>query len=98
MTNRYETIYKPDDLRFPIAHREELYGGKTPVEAARIFDNVLQNHATKAQTDCVLINASFAIQVIEPDKSIEECIGIARESLESGKAFRTFKHFVELNS
>ena len=98
MTNRYETIYQPDDLHFSIAHREELYGGETPDEAAHIFDNVLQNCATKAQTECVLINASFAIQVIEPEKSIEECIDIARESLHSGKAFRTFKRFIELNS
>ena len=38
----------------------------------QIFDNVLQNRATKAQTDCVLINASFAIQAMEPAKPIEE--------------------------
>jgi anthranilate phosphoribosyltransferase len=31
-------------------------------------------------------------------KSIEECIGIARESIDSGAALRTFKKFVELNS
>ena len=31
-------------------------------------------------------------------KSIEECIAIARESIDSGAALRTFKKFVELNS
>ena len=81
MTNRYETIYRPADLGFSIARQEELYGGDTPQEAARIFDNVLENRATKAQTDCVLINASFAIQAVEPMKRIEECVAIARESL-----------------
>ena len=63
-----------------------------------IFNNVLENKATKAQTDCVLINASFAIQAMEPAKPIEECVAIARESLESGKALNTLKKFVELNS
>ena len=98
MTNRYETIYKPSELGFSLARQEELYGGTTPREAACIFDNVLQNHATKAQTDCVLINASFAIQAMEPAKPIEECVAIARESLESGKALKTLKQFIELNS
>lgn len=59
MTNRYETIYQPSDLGFSMAHQEELYGGKTPEEAAKIFDNVLHNKGSKAQTDCVLINASL---------------------------------------
>lgn len=98
MTNRYETIYKPSELGFDIVRQEELFGGNTPQEAARIFDNVLHNCATKAQTECVLINASFAIQAMEPLKPIEECVAIARESLQSGKALRTLKKFIELNS
>lgn len=98
MTNRYETIYKPSELGFSLARQEELYGGGTPEEASRIFDNVLENKATKAQTDCVLINASFAIQAMETDKPIEECVAIARESLESGKALDTLKRFIKLNS
>lgn len=98
MTNRYETIYRPANLGFIPVKQEELYGGATPEEAASIFNRVLENRATPAQTNCVLINASFAIQAIEPEKSIEECVAIARESLESGKALRTLKKFVELNS
>lgn len=98
MTNRYETIYTPSELGFSLARQEELYGGVTPKEASRIFDNVLENKATRAQTDCVLINASFAIQTMEPEKTIEECVAIARESLESGKALNTLKKFIQLNS
>lgn len=98
MTNRYETIYKPSELGFSLARQEELFGGNTPEEASRIFDDVLQNQATKAQTDCVLINASFAIQAMEPSKSIEDCVAAAKESLESGKALATFKKFIEINS
>lgn len=98
MTNRYETIYKPSELGFSLARQEELSGGNSPEEAARIFDRVLMNEATRAQTDCVLINASFAIQSIEPDKSIEECVAASRESLESGRALQTFKKFIEINS
>ncbi|WP_300728535.1 anthranilate phosphoribosyltransferase [uncultured Bacteroides sp.] len=98
MTNLYETIYAPSDLGFSLARQEDLYGGSTPQEAAKIFDNVLLNQATKSQKECVLINASFAIQTMEPGKDIYECIDIAKESLESGKAWNTFQKFIELNS
>lgn len=98
MTNLYETIYTPTGLGFSMAKSSDLYGGSTPGEAARIFDNVLQNQATRSQTECVLINASFAIQAMEPRKTIHECIEISKESLASGNAWKSFKKFVELNS
>lgn len=98
MTNNYETIYTPHNLGFDPVAQHELFGGDTAKEATIIFDNVLENKSTKAQKNCVLINASFAIQAIEPEKSIEECVDIARESLESGKALRTLKKFIEINS
>ena len=43
--------------------------------------------------------AGLGIQVMEKgQKSIEECVEIARESIDSGKALATFKKFVEINS
>jgi anthranilate phosphoribosyltransferase len=98
-TNNYERIFKPSDLGFAIAKPEELVGGATEEEAAEIFDAVLENRALPAQKNIVLANAGFGIQVLEKgQKSIEECIEIARESIDSGAALRTFKKFVELNS
>lgn len=97
-TNGNEKIYKPEDLGFDRYEEAELDGGKTPEEAARIFDNVLNNRATKAQKEVIVANSAFAIQVIEPGKSIVECIDIARESLESGKALATLKRFLNINS
>ncbi|MGN0053189.1 MAG: anthranilate phosphoribosyltransferase [Bacteroides sp.] len=98
MTRTSEHIYRPQDLGFCMARSEELCGGQSKEEAARIFDNVLNNCATPAQTQCVLLNAAFAIQVMEPQLDIETCIGKSRESLESGKALATLKKFIELNS
>ena len=98
-TNQYERIYQPQDLGFEVAHPEELVAGATEVEAKNIFDAVLENRALPAQKNIVLANAAFGIQVLEQGKkSIEECIAIARESLDSGAALRTFRRFVELNS
>ena len=98
-TNNYERIFKPSDLGFSIIKPEELRAGANEQEAKEIFDAVLANTALPAQKNVVLANAAFAIQVLEKGKKdIEECIDIARESIDSGKALDTFKKFVELNS
>ena len=98
-TNDYEKIFSPSDLGFRIAMPDELKGGATEQEAKEIFDAVLENRALEAQKNIVLANAAFAIQVMEKGKkSIEECIAIARESIDSGAALSTFKKFVVLNS
>ena len=98
-TNDYEKIFSPSDLGFKIAQPDELRGGATEQEAKEIFDAVLENRALEAQKNIVLANAAFGIQVMENGKkNIEECIGIARESIDSGAALSTFKKFVALNS
>lgn len=98
-TNNYERIFKPSDLGMGIIPPEELKAGANEQEAKEIFDNVLSNTATKAQKDVVLANAAFAIQVMEKGgKSIEECVAIARESIDSGKALAAFRKFAEINS
>lgn len=98
-TNTYEEIFRPADLGLHPAKAEELVAGATPEEAAKIFDNVLSDTATQAQKDVVIANAAFAIQVLERNaKHLDECVAIARESIESGKALATFKKFVEINS
>ena len=68
-TNGNEKIYNPEDLGFKRYAEKELDGGNTPEDAARIFDNVMNNKATEAQKNVVIANAAFAIQVIEPRKS-----------------------------
>jgi anthranilate phosphoribosyltransferase len=92
-----EKLYTPEMLGFPRTTEKELEGGETPEAAAKIFDAVLENTATRGQINCVVANAAFAIQVVSPHKKIEACIAEARESLESGKALATFKKFIDLN-
>lgn len=98
-TNNYERVFSPADLGFVPATPEELVGGANEDEAAEIFDAVLENRALPAQKNVVLANAAFGIQVMEKGrKSIEECVEIARKSIDSGKALATFRKFAEINS
>ena len=85
-------------IQFFQVQPSELSGGNSRQDAARIFDRVLSGKATPAQTQCVIVNAGFAIQIMEPEKEIDECISLARESLESKRALNTLKKFIELNS
>ncbi|OAV68167.1 anthranilate phosphoribosyltransferase [Bacteroidales bacterium Barb6XT] len=93
-----EKLYTLEMPGFPRCTDTDLDGGKTPEDAARIFDAVFANTATEAQKNCVIANSAFAIQVICPEKRIEACIAEARGSLESGKALDTFRTFLALNS
>ncbi|MDD2437050.1 MAG: anthranilate phosphoribosyltransferase [Massilibacteroides sp.] len=93
-----EKVYTPESLGFVRCTEADLYGGDTPEDAAKIFDSVLQNTATEAQRNCVIVNAAFAIQVICPEKKIEACLDEARESLHSGRALETFRKFIAVNA
>ncbi|MDR0543529.1 MAG: anthranilate phosphoribosyltransferase [Dysgonamonadaceae bacterium] len=97
--NRFgENIYQPEDLGFQRANPQELFGGSTPKEAARIFDDVLNNAATDSQKNVVVANAAVAIQTIEPQLDMYACLDKSRESLESGKAKAALLRFLEINA
>jgi len=93
-----ENIFTPELIGFERCNEPDLYGGETPEDAAKIFDNVIDNTATTAQKNAVMANAAVAIQTIESKKSFEECIAEARESMDSGRLKKTFEKFLELNT
>ncbi|MBQ8097958.1 MAG: anthranilate phosphoribosyltransferase [Bacteroidaceae bacterium] len=98
LTRHSERVWNVQETGLEQTKAEDIYGGKTAEEAKKLFDNVLEGTSTKAQKDVVLANAAFAIQLIAPEKALEECLAEARESLESGKALQTLKRFIEINS
>ena len=97
-TAESEKVYTPEMLGMERCRKEELYGGDSVEEASRIFDDVLQTKASRAKMNCVITNAAFAIRVINPQKSIEQCIDEARNSLYGMKALEVFNKFLSLNS
>lgn len=98
ITNNYERVFSPQQLGFDIVKPEELRGGATEEEAVEIFDAVLENGALPAQKNIVLANAAFGIQVLEKgQKTIDECLAMARESIDSGRALATLNKFIQYN-
>lgn len=94
--NGGEFVFTPEQLGFKTIRQEELWGGNTVDEAAKIFINVLDNKATEAQRNAVVVNAAFAIQTRCPMKTLEQCKAEAADALVNGSAKRAFEKFVEI--
>lgn len=74
---------------------KDILGGKSIEDSANIFKNILSGKGTNNQVNVVLANSSLAIQTIT-NKDIDECIEIAKESIESGKAYSSLKKLIEV--
>ena len=71
-----------------------LHGGETAEEGKRIFLSVLDGTATAAQTDVVCANAGLAIQVMEPEWSLPDCVAAARGCIADGRALKVLNAIV----
>lgn len=98
VTREGQRVYTPGELGWVTAEPESLSGGESVAEAAAVFDRVLRGEASRAQRDCVVANATFAIKTLEPELTLVEARRQAEASIDSGSALRSFKRFVELNS
>ncbi|WP_041936771.1 anthranilate phosphoribosyltransferase [Blattabacterium sp. (Blattella germanica)] len=74
---------------------DELKGGKNTEENIRIFINVLSGEGTSSQNEVVLINATFALSLLNQD-SLENNYDKAKRSLKSGKAKNILKKLLNL--
>lgn len=95
VSNHDEGKLRAADFGFPVLKEEDLYGGKTVEEAAVIFLNLLEGKGTSAQNNVVLANSAMGIKTIFPEKKLEECLLMAKDSLSSGKALKTFKYLID---
>ncbi len=91
ISNGNETTYSPEILKLTKVVENELHGGDTVVEAAKIFTSILEGTGKRAQTDVVIANSAFALSCYYSDKSLIDCFAMAKESLESKNAYRVFK-------
>jgi len=94
--NMGEFVYTPEKVGFKRLEQQELWGGESVDDAAKIFMNVLNNTATEAQRNAVVINSAFAIQTRTPMKPLEQCVAEAEHSLTEGHAKKAFEKFIEI--
>lgn len=93
--NEGEHYITLDSIRMTPIASEDLAGGETIAEAARIFVQILRAEGTPAQQRVVLANAAVAIRTIQPEKTFDACVTEAFESLVTGKAYAAFRTLIE---
>lgn len=96
-TAQGETLIRPENFGLKPLTADQISGGNTVSDAARIFVAVLENKATDAQKQVVCANAGMAIATAKKT-SPQEGYALAKESLESGRAKRAFTTLQTLSS
>jgi len=89
-----EQVLQPSDFNVEKLDQQDLYGGKTIEEAAKLFIKIISGEGTPAQNKAVCANAAIAINCVEPNLSILESFDKAIESLTSKKAFNVYKKLI----
>jgi anthranilate phosphoribosyltransferase len=93
--NGGERLAQPTDLGLPNVKYEEIRGGATVEESARIFMNVLENKGTVPQQSAVIANAAMALYCADVKGGLPQAVNRATEALQSGKALQAFKNLME---
>lgn len=93
-TNEGEKIMEPSDLGFEEIGGDEISGGKTVEESAKIFLEILEGRGTNSQNAVVTANAGMALFIGDRKAGIDAALSKAKEALESGRALETFKKLI----
>ena len=86
ITNEGERIMTPVQLGKRMVSAQDISGGNSVEEAAKIFTTILRGEGTWAQNAVVLANAAMALHCTGKYTNYDEAYNAAVESLESGKA------------
>lgn len=97
ITNEGEKIMTAEQLGKRMVSPQDISGGNSVEEAAKIFITILKGEGSWAQNAVVLANAAMALYGTGNYKIYEEAYNAAVESLESGKANTALKRLIELN-
>lgn len=96
ISNQSETIFSPEDLGVSQIQQQEIFGGNTVDDAAKIFINVIDGKGTEAQNNVVCANAGLAIATSKQINH-KEGFELAKESLLSGRAKKSLDKLIELS-
>ncbi len=96
ITNEGEKICTAESLGKRMVSPEDIYGGNTTGEAAKIFLKILKGEGSWAQNAVVIANAAIALSSTGDYRDYGNCYALAVDSLESGKAYQSFEKLISL--
>ncbi len=93
--NEGERLADPADLNLPTIKYDDIKGGTTVAESAKLFMNVLEGKGTVPQNSAVIANAAMALYCVDRKAGLIAAVDKASEALKSGKALIAFKKLME---
>src|SRR3954471_5918990 len=96
ISNEGEFIKTPEELAKRMVEPQDIYGGNTPEEAAKIFLKIIKGEGTWAQNAVVLANAAMALCCTGEYSTYDDAYHSAVESLENGKAYNSLQKLISL--
>ena len=94
ISNTGERTCTPYYLGKRMVSPADLAGGSSIKDSAAIFIQILKGEGSWAQNAVVLANAAVALDTTGKYPDYETCFATAVESLESGKAYDSFKNLI----
>ncbi len=86
----------PEEFGLKNSHQEDILGGNKK-ENAKILRDILKGKERGAKRDITLLNAAAGIVVGGKADDFQEGFEIAREALESGKAYEKLEELIEFS-
>src|SRR5699024_4965328 len=96
INNQGEHNLTPEELGKTPVKQEDLYGGNTIQKARDMFQKIIKGEGTQAQSSVITANADVGIKCAGLYDSYEDCYQAAKESPESGKAYKVLTDLIEL--
>lgn len=87
----------PDQLGFKSCNLSDLVGG-SPEENARITENILSGRERGPKRDVVVLNSAMALYLGIDDCTVLDCIKMAENIIDSGKALAKLEEFKKLTN
>jgi len=97
ITNNEDKIFTPNDLQVKTLSQEDIKGGLTVKDSAKIFMDILNGNGSEAQNNVVCANAGLAIATVN-NISHSKGFALAEKSLKDKKALRSFTKLIELSN
>jgi anthranilate phosphoribosyltransferase len=96
ITKEGEKVMTPEELGKRMVSPDDIYGGNSVEESAKIFSKILQCEGSWAQNAVVLANAAMSLHCTGTYGTYDDAYAAAVESLESGRANNALKQLISL--
>ena len=96
ITNKGEKVMTPEQIGKRMVTPEDIYGGNSVEDAAKLFAKIIKGEGTYAQNAVVLANAAMALNCTGSYNTYDDAYSAAVESLDGGKAYQSLQKLIAL--